>query len=118
MTAAAPACIAAKASAGVGTAPQSVTASPSPRAASITTALNKYYGLTAVRTNSTIALSLTPGAAGNGKVLSNDVITPGKADIVPMSDMTDGRWHLDYQGWAAPWGQGVAPVQVRWWPGR
>lgn len=48
-------------------------------AASITTAMNKYYGLTAVRTGSTIALSLTPGAAGNGKVLSVNVssITAG-----------------------------------------
>lgn len=45
---------------------------------------------------------------GGGKVASNDTWGSGRIGIGPASDLTDGPWHLNYLGWAAPWGAKVA----------
>jgi len=45
---------------------------------------------------------------GNGQVVGTDTWGNGKVGIGPASDITDGKWHLTYLGWAAPWGAKVA----------
>lgn len=56
-------------------------ATTSGTAQAITNAFNKYAGMTATRSGDVVSLSLTPGAAGNGKTLSSNVgnITVGGA---------------------------------------
>ncbi|WP_159029792.1 lytic transglycosylase domain-containing protein [Streptomyces marincola] len=39
---------------------------------------------------------------GGGRVATNDIIASGHIDIVPLDDLTDGRWRLTYLGWAPP----------------
>ncbi len=39
---------------------------------------------------------------GNGQAATNDIATPGRIDIVPLNDLTHGRWHLTYLGWTPP----------------
>jgi soluble lytic murein transglycosylase-like protein len=39
---------------------------------------------------------------GDGQVATNDIAAPGRIDIVPLHDLTSGRWHLTYRGWAPP----------------
>ncbi|UCM87988.1 lytic transglycosylase domain-containing protein [Streptomyces marincola] len=39
---------------------------------------------------------------GGGQAATNDIAAPGRIDIVPLHDLTDGRWHLTYLGWAPP----------------
>lgn len=41
---------------------------------------------------------------GNGKVASTDVFKNDHVGIGPASAITNGPWHLQYLGWAAPWG--------------
>lgn len=47
---------------------------------------------------------------GNNLVAGTDTWGTGTAKIGPVSDITNGTWHLPYLGWAAPWGttSGVA----------
>lgn len=45
---------------------------------------------------------------GNGQVVGTDTWGTGKVGIGPASDITNGKWHLTYLGWAAPWGAKVA----------
>ena len=47
---------------------------------------------------------------GGGKVTGNDTWGNGRIGIGPASDLVDGKWHLTYLGWAAPWGQKVPAV--------
>jgi hypothetical protein len=42
---------------------------------------------------------------GNGQIASTDVFARGRVGIGPASAITDGPWHLQYLGWAAPWGR-------------
>lgn len=42
---------------------------------------------------------------GNGQIASTDVFAHGRVGIGPASAITDGPWHMQYLGWAAPWGQ-------------
>lgn len=42
---------------------------------------------------------------GNGQIVSTDVFGRGRVGIGPASAITDGPWHMQYLGWAAPWGQ-------------
>lgn len=42
---------------------------------------------------------------GNGQIASTDVFARGRVGIGPASAITDGPWHMQYLGWAAPWGQ-------------
>lgn len=42
---------------------------------------------------------------GNGQIASTDVFANGRVGIGPASAITDGPWHMQYLGWAAPWGQ-------------
>ncbi|RKN56425.1 hypothetical protein D7231_34720 [Streptomyces klenkii] len=39
---------------------------------------------------------------GNGQAATNDIAEPGRISIVPLSDLTAGRWRLTYRGWAPP----------------
>ncbi|MDT0446827.1 lytic transglycosylase domain-containing protein [Streptomyces johnsoniae] len=39
---------------------------------------------------------------GDDQAATNDIATPGRIDIVPLNDLTDGRWNLTYLGWAPP----------------
>ncbi|MDT0342707.1 transglycosylase SLT domain-containing protein [Streptomyces litchfieldiae] len=39
---------------------------------------------------------------GDGQVATNDIATPGRIDIVPLNDLTGGRWRLTYLGWTPP----------------
>jgi hypothetical protein len=41
---------------------------------------------------------------GNGQIASTDVFARGRVGIGPASAITDGPWHMQYLGWAAPWG--------------
>ena len=41
---------------------------------------------------------------GNGQVASTDVFSNGRVGVGPASALTDGPWHLQYLGWAPPWG--------------
>lgn len=47
---------------------------------------------------------------GNGQVAGTDTWGRGRVGIGPASDITSGKWHLTYLGWAAPWG---TPVQTK-----
>ena len=42
---------------------------------------------------------------GNGKIASTDVFGRGRVGIGPASAITDGPWHMQYLGWAPPWGR-------------
>jgi hypothetical protein len=42
---------------------------------------------------------------GNGQIASTDVFAHGRVGIGPASAITDGPWHMQYLGWAAPWGR-------------
>lgn len=42
---------------------------------------------------------------GNGQIASTDVFARGRVGVGPASAITDGPWHLEYLGWAAPWGR-------------
>jgi hypothetical protein len=42
---------------------------------------------------------------GNGKIASTDVFALGRAGIGPASAITNGPWHMQYLGWAPPWGR-------------
>lgn len=42
---------------------------------------------------------------GNNQVAGTDTWGDGTVNYGPASDITNGRWHLTYLGWAAPWGQ-------------
>jgi hypothetical protein len=42
---------------------------------------------------------------GNGQIASTDVFSRGRVGVGPASAITDGPWHMQYLGWAAPWGQ-------------
>lgn len=42
---------------------------------------------------------------GNGQIASTDVFAQGRVGVGPASAITDGPWHLEYLGWAAPWGR-------------
>lgn len=42
---------------------------------------------------------------GNGRIASTDVFAHGRVGIGPAAAITDGPWHMQYLGWAAPWGQ-------------
>lgn len=42
---------------------------------------------------------------GNGRIASTDVFTRGRVGVGPASAITDGPWHMQYLGWAAPWGK-------------
>ncbi|MGP4112315.1 lytic transglycosylase domain-containing protein [Streptomyces sp. 4N509B] len=39
---------------------------------------------------------------GGGEVATNDIVIDGRIDIVPLDDLTEGRWNLTYRGWAPP----------------
>ncbi|MCW2753346.1 MAG: hypothetical protein JWQ32_757 [Marmoricola sp.] len=41
---------------------------------------------------------------GNGRIASTDVFGRGRVGIGPASAITDGPWHMQYLGWAPPWG--------------
>lgn len=41
---------------------------------------------------------------GNNLVAGTDTWGTGSAKTGPVSDITNGRWHLPYLGWVAPWG--------------
>ncbi len=41
---------------------------------------------------------------GNGEIASTDVFSNGRVGIGPASAITDGPWHMQYLGWAPPWG--------------
>ncbi len=41
---------------------------------------------------------------GNGQIASTDVFSNGRVGVGPASAITDGPWHLQYLGWAPPWG--------------
>jgi hypothetical protein len=41
---------------------------------------------------------------GNGQIASTDVFGNGRVGVGPASAITDGPWHLQYLGWAPPWG--------------
>jgi hypothetical protein len=41
---------------------------------------------------------------GNGRVASTDVFGQGRVGVGPASAITDGPWHMQYLGWATPWG--------------
>ena len=41
---------------------------------------------------------------GGGKIASTDVFSYGRVGVGPASAITDGPWHMQYLGWAAPWG--------------
>ena len=41
---------------------------------------------------------------GNGQIASTDVFSRGRVGIGPASAITDGPWHMQYLGWAVPWG--------------
>jgi hypothetical protein len=41
---------------------------------------------------------------GNGQIASTDVFANGRVGVGPASAITDGPWHLQYLGWAPPWG--------------
>lgn len=41
---------------------------------------------------------------GNGQIASTDVFAHGRVGIGPASAITDGPWHMQYLGWAPPWG--------------
>jgi hypothetical protein len=42
---------------------------------------------------------------GNGQIASTDVFANGRVGVGPASAITDGPWHMQYLGWAAPWGR-------------
>jgi hypothetical protein len=42
---------------------------------------------------------------GNGQIASTDVFSRGRVGVGPASAITDGPWHMEYLGWAAPWGR-------------
>ncbi len=42
---------------------------------------------------------------GNGQIASTDVFGQGRVGVGPASAITDGPWHMQYLGWAAPWGR-------------
>ena len=42
---------------------------------------------------------------GNNQVAGTDTWGSGKVGIGPASDLTGGKWHLNYLGWSTPWGQ-------------
>lgn len=42
---------------------------------------------------------------GNGQIASTDVFGSGRVGVGPASAITDGPWHMEYLGWAAPWGR-------------
>ena len=42
---------------------------------------------------------------GQGEIASTDVFARGRVGIGPASAITDGPWHMQYLGWAPPWGQ-------------
>jgi hypothetical protein len=42
---------------------------------------------------------------GNGKIASTDVFALGRVGIGPASAITNGPWHMQYLGWAPPWGR-------------
>ena len=44
-----------------------------------------------------VAISL-----GDGKIVSNDILTPGEIDVVPAS-LIERRWGARYLGWTAPY---------------
>jgi cell wall-associated NlpC family hydrolase len=50
---------------------------------------------------------------GGGQVATNDIVTDGRIDIVPLDDLTTGRWHLTYRGWAPPEFPHAAPGTSR-----
>ncbi len=41
---------------------------------------------------------------GNGQIASTDVFGQGRVGIGPASAITNGPWHMQYLGWAEPWG--------------
>jgi hypothetical protein len=41
---------------------------------------------------------------GNGQIASTDVFGRGRVGVGPASAITDGPWHMQYLGWAPPWG--------------
>ena len=41
---------------------------------------------------------------GNGQIASTDVFANGRVGVGPASAITNGPWHLQYLGWAPPWG--------------
>jgi hypothetical protein len=42
---------------------------------------------------------------GDGKIASTDVFGTGRVGVGPASAITDGPWHMQYLGWAPPWGK-------------
>lgn len=42
---------------------------------------------------------------GNGQIASTDVFARGRVGVGPAKAITDGPWHMQYLGWAAPWGR-------------
>ena len=42
---------------------------------------------------------------GNGQIASTDVFAHGRVGVGPAKAITDGPWHMQYLGWAAPWGR-------------
>ena len=42
---------------------------------------------------------------GNGQIASTDVFGRGRVGVGPAKAITDGPWHMQYLGWAAPWGR-------------
>ena len=43
---------------------------------------------------------------GNGRIASTDAFGRGRVGVGPASAITDGPWHMQYLGWATPWGTG------------
>ena len=41
---------------------------------------------------------------GNGQIASTDVFALSRVGVGPASAITDGPWHMQYLGWAPPWG--------------
>lgn len=41
--------------------------------------------------------------AGNGQVYSTDILRWGAVDKVNASEITNGKWHLQYLGWTPPY---------------
>lgn len=50
---------------------------------------------------------------GNGQVAGTDTWRKDYVDVGPASDITDGRWHLTYEGWAVPWATSGNDVPVK-----
>lgn len=50
---------------------------------------------------------------GNGQVAGTDTLRTDYVDIVAASDITDGLWHLTYEGWAVPWATPATDVAVQ-----